>query len=102
MREIDDLPGAWLIKKGLDDLERGARSAESLAVSAASTRLRHLGFDVPRSAETDPQLALYLTLGESGVEDPYGRYNAMLRELSSFLEAAEGRRRRALQAGEIP
>jgi hypothetical protein len=30
-----------------------------------------------------------------GVDDPYARYDAMLRELTSSLEAAEARRRRA-------
>lgn len=37
---------------------------------------------------------LYQLLVEAQVDDPYLSYNALLRELDSFLEAAEGRLRR--------
>ena len=40
------------------------------------------------------ELALYDRLVKRGEGDPYVRYNALLRELTSFLEAAEGRLRR--------
>jgi hypothetical protein len=44
---------------------------------------------VTRSAEAS--LALYAWLGERGVLDPYSTYNALLRELSSFVRALEHR-----------
>jgi hypothetical protein len=37
---------------------------------------------------------LYERLVEARERDAFGRYNALLRELCSFLEAAEGRLRR--------
>ncbi len=39
-----------------------------------------------------PELALYAALGAE-CDDPYFRYNALRRELDSFLTALEARRR---------
>ena len=47
----------------------------------------------PWDATTDREIALYEHLCSSGVDDAYARYNALLRELTSFLEAGEARRR---------
>lgn len=88
---FEGLPGADRIEVGLRDLREARTTPEALLVATASTRLSSLGLDVPPSPVDDPQLTLYVVLGESGIEDPYGTYNAWLRELTSFLEAMERR-----------
>ena len=96
MLELRGLPGAWLVERALADLARGQLTPEALTLSVASTRLRRLGVELPAesSLPQDRELALYASLGRLGVEDPYSRYNALRRELGSFLEALERRRRR--------
>lgn len=88
---FEGLPGGDRIERGLRDLREARTTPEALLVATASIRLRAFGLDVPPAPVGDPQLALYVVLGESGIEDPYGTYNAWLRELSSFLEAMERR-----------
>ena len=88
------LPGATLVERGLADAHRGVWSAEALLLAVAPSRLRGLGIDVPEPLPADPELALYTRLQHDGVEDPYARYNALLRQLDSFLEALTARRRR--------
>ena len=87
------LPGASLVEKGVADLERGEVSAESLLVTVAKERLESLGVLRPGLAtgSVEAPLALYARLGESGALDPYSTYNALLRELSSFVRALEHR-----------
>jgi hypothetical protein len=87
------LPGSALIERGLRDLEDGRTSAESLLVTVAAARLEALGVLDPGLAtgSTEAPLALYAWLGESGIMDPYSTYNALLRELSSFVRALEHR-----------
>jgi len=96
MVELSELPGAWLVERALADLERGQLSPEALTLSLASTRLAGLGIELPAEVALPPdrELALYESLGRLGVADPYSRYNALRRELGSFLEALEGLRRR--------
>lgn len=87
---FDGLPGAHLVEKGLADLSRRELTPDGLLLAVAEGRLRRLGVTLP-SVELPAQreIALYEMLGTSGLADPYARYNAMLRELSSFLEALE-------------
>lgn len=93
MIDIDDLPGAELIQRGLDDAAAGRESVETLLVEIAAPRLRALGIGVPDSLNGgDAELRLYSRLGQSGVLDPYGQYNALLRHLTSFVRALEHRR----------
>jgi len=96
MTDLDDLPGATLVRRGLDDLSRAKLSAEALTLAAASTRLRRLGLALPdeQTLPPDRELALYALLCERGEEDPYLRFNSLRRELDSFIEALEARRRR--------
>lgn len=95
MIEIEGLPGASLVRRGLADLDERRLSAEALTVAIAATRLRRLGLDVPADSPLPPdrELALYAAL--AGEDDAYARYNSLRRELDSFLEALEARRRRA-------
>ena len=97
MSDLDDLPGADLIRRGLDDAAAGQESVEALLVEIAAPRLRELGLPVPDSIDcSDAELRLYAHLGRSGIRDPYGEYNALLRRLTSFVRALEHRRAAAL------
>lgn len=91
---LEGLPGADWIRRGLDDARAGRWTAEALAVAVAPTRPRNLGLDLPAELPEHPELALHALLQREGCEDAYGRYDALLRELDSFMEALEGRRRR--------
>lgn len=95
MSDIDDLPGADLVQRGLDDAAAGRHSAEALLVEIAAPRLRELGLPVPDSLSgSDAELRLYARLGQNGSVDAYGEYNALLRRLTSFVHALEHRRAR--------
>lgn len=86
--ELDALPGGALIRQGLADLEAGYQSIATLLIDIARPRLTELGV-VPRSAPppaTEPERELYQRLrAEHG--DAYARYNALIRELTSFQAA---------------
>lgn len=90
--EVDDLPGAALVRRGLDERARGEHTPEALLVSTMSERLARYGFRVPiHDLPADRDLALYGSLeGDGG----YRRYNAMRRELASFMAALAHRARR--------
>jgi hypothetical protein len=89
---LADLPGGALVTRGLSDTRQGRTSAESLLVAIAAPRLVSLGLHPygPAGRVADPELALYALLGE-GKSDPYSSYNALLRELTSFVRALEHR-----------
>ena len=95
MDDLVGLPGAERLERGVRDLRLGRRSPEALLVASAVTRLRELGVDIPASVTLPgaPELALYAALGEE-CDDPYFRYNALRRELDSFVAALEARRSR--------
>ena len=100
MIDLTGLPGEHLVRRGQLDLAVGEVTIAAMVVSVAGDRLRSLGVDLrPLPASVAPprqcELALYELLLTAQVNDPYVRYNALLRELGSFLEAAEGRLRRA-------
>lgn len=88
------LPGELMIRRGLADARASTWTPEALLIAIAPTRLRLLGLELPADLPKDPELALYARLQANGEEDPYARYNALVRELDSFLEALESRRRR--------
>jgi hypothetical protein len=96
MVELDGLPGAQRIERGVAELARRLETVDALLVSVAPERLRALGIQVAEPL-ADPELRLYQRLRTDASEgdDPYVQYNALLRELDSFLEALEGRARRA-------
>ena len=98
--DFDGLPGAERVLKGVEDLNRGVRSIEALLVAAAPQRLRENGIDLHEDAllPIEPELALYEALGAESDEDPYPRYNALRRELDSFMNALEARLSRARRA----
>lgn len=88
-RSLAGLPGGVLVASGLLDLAEGRETAASLLVRIGSSRLRRAGLPVPEvSGGESAELLLYALLGERE-PDPYGRYNALLRELVSCERALE-------------
>ena len=88
MKEVPaDLPGAELVRAGLDDLAAGRETEASLVVSMAAPRLRALGLDVPDGG-AEPSYRLYALLaGRDG--GAHSRYNALVGRAVSFARAAE-------------
>ena len=91
MMDVDDaLPGSDLIRQGLRDLAAGTESIESLLVLVGAPRLRRLGFDVPDDTTPYvPEDRLYAKLAEEDSDSAHSRYNALIRRLVSFEQAAE-------------
>ena len=89
MREIPDaLPGADLIREGLEDIQRGVESVPALLVLIGAPRLRRLGFDVP-DTPFFPEDRLYEQLSEAHGDGAHSKYNALIRTLVSFERAVE-------------
>ncbi len=82
------LPGTELVEQGLADLHARRETVASLLVSIASKRLAATGCDVAEPF-TDPEHRLYALLGRDDQDAAHGRYNALLRQLSSYARAAE-------------
>lgn len=80
--------GHDLVCDGLGDLARGEETVAALLVSIGAPRLRRLGLDVS-SAIADPERRLYLLLASEDQDSAHGRYNALVRRLVSFEQAAE-------------
>jgi hypothetical protein len=94
MIPFDHLPGGKLVEKGLADLRRGDETVEALTVAVASRRFHELGSAWPsgplppgRAHPVDAELRLYAALLAQDAPLAYVRYNALLRELDSFLSA---------------
>lgn len=96
---IAGLPGEALVREGIADLESGRRTIAALLVSVARTRLSRAGLlRRVEIARDEPELELYRLLRREG-GDAYSRYNALIRELTSFGQALE---RRVRTSGEGP
>jgi hypothetical protein len=89
----ESLPGADLVRTGLDDVKHGRESAEALLVLIGAPRLRRIGIDVPESGVERPEHRLYELLARSDSDTAHSRYNALIRRLVSFERAAECARR---------
>jgi hypothetical protein len=81
------LPGGDLIREGIADLARNVDSVAALLVSIGASRLRAMGFDLPRTVDL-PELRLYERLRAEGADAAHSRYNALIRRLVSFERAA--------------
>lgn len=86
---LEIFPGGDLVQEGLDDLARGLESIPALLVSIGAPRLRRIGLPVPASAFPTPEHRLYWRLAESDPDSAHSRYNALVRRLVSFENAAE-------------
>ncbi len=99
---LHGLPGADLVRHGLEDLTHARGTPEAALCEVARTRLRSLGVPVPEAppAEVDAELRLYARLGARHPDrDPYVLYCAWLDQLDSFLSAlTQLRERRAARA----
>ncbi|MCU1264970.1 MAG: hypothetical protein JWM21_1288 [Acidobacteria bacterium] len=82
------LPGNDLITTGLQDLQSGRETIESLLVAIGAPRLRHLGLELPNLLPENPEHRLYALLAASESDSAHSRYNALIRRLVSFERAA--------------
>ena len=82
------LPGGDLVAKGLVDLAGSRETVEALLVSIATPRLRDLGVRVA-TPFLDPEHRLYERLAWQDPDSAHSRYNALLRQLTSFESALE-------------
>jgi len=87
--DIKSFPGGDLVQEGIADLARGVESIPSLLVSIGAARLRRIGLPVPSTVVGSPEHRLYERLAESDSDSAHSRYNALLRRLISFENAAE-------------
>ena len=85
----DALPGGDLIEKGLRDLASSRETVEALLVSIGAPRLRSAGLPVPDNAFADAERRLYELLAREDEDSAHSRYNALVRRLVSFEDAAE-------------
>ena len=85
--DLDTLPGADLVKQGVQDLDGGHESAEALLVSIGAPRLRSVGIELS-SPIPSPEHRLYLLLAREKGDAAHSAYNALLRRLVSFERAA--------------
>ncbi len=83
------LPGGDLVEKGLRDLAEGRETAEALLVSIGAFRLKAAGVPVPVRRFENPERRLYELLAREDSDSAHSRYNALLRRLVSFEDAAE-------------
>lgn len=87
---LDQLPGAELIRRGLEDAQAGRQTIESHLVEIARPRLERAGLLHPAPHRLDSEIQLYLLLGQK-TPNPHGRYKSLLRELVSFEHALDHR-----------
>ena len=84
-----DLPGAELVRQGLDDLAAGVVTIPSLLVSIGAPRLRAVLGELPCDTFSNPEHRLYDLLASEDSDSAHSRYNAYIRRLVSFERAAE-------------
>jgi hypothetical protein len=87
--DLTSLPGADLIQAGLEDAAAGRETMASLLVALGAPRLRRAGLEVPDFAVEDPDYRLYHLLAAEDSDSAHSRYNALLRQLTSFARAFE-------------
>ncbi len=92
---IRGLPGEELVRQGLADFQADRHTIPACLVCIARPRLSRAGLmplENP-SEYSEHELQLYDLLKREG-GDPYSRYNALLRELVSFENALDWRKRK--------
>lgn len=87
---LEAFPGGDLVQEGLADLAQGVEDTiPALLVLIGAPRLRRIGLPVPETAILIPEHRLYEKLEESDPDSAHSRYNALIRRLVSFENAAE-------------
>lgn len=84
--ELDRIPGAERVRRGLADLAAGRESVDADLVRLGAPRLARLGFEVP---EPDPDAppadqSLFRRLLEEDPARAHATYNALVGELVRF------------------
>lgn len=87
MGMVGPLPGADLVRDGLDDLAAGVISDRALLVLIGAPRLRQLGIAVPDTDVDGAEHRLYQRLAAEDPATAHSRYNALIRRLVSFERA---------------
>jgi len=87
LADLETLPGADLVRRGVADLDAGVESAEALLVSIGAPRLRSVGVELS-SPIPEPEHKLYLRLAQEKGNAAHSAYNALIRRLVSFERAA--------------
>ena len=83
------LPGEDLIDEGVRDLRAERETIAALLVAIGSPRLRRLGIELPDTLPENPEHRLYELLAKDEPDSAHSRYNALIRRLVSFEQAAE-------------
>jgi hypothetical protein len=84
------LPGADLIKEGLEDLAQNRKSDCAYLVLIASPRLKRLGISIPIPDWPRPfEHELYARLGQRLGNGAHSHYNSLLRRMDSLAHALE-------------
>jgi hypothetical protein len=92
--QIAEFPGGDLVSEGLRDLEAGRETVPACAVGMAADRLRSAGLPIPDSGTDRPARRLYDLFAAEDADSAHGRYNAVVRQMVSFVRASEHARRR--------
>jgi hypothetical protein len=87
IHDLKALPGADLVRQGIQDLDAGRESTESLLVSIGAPRLQSAGIDISRPIAS-PEHKLYLRLSREKGNAAHSAYNSLIRRLVSFERAA--------------
>lgn len=87
--EFEVFPGGDLVREGIADLARGIESIPALLVSIGAPRLRRMGLALPEPTIPSPEHRLYEHLASTDPDSAHSRYNALVRRLVSFENAAE-------------
>lgn len=85
--QLETLPGADLVQRGVEDLDAGRETAEALLVSIGAARLRSVGIELSTPIAS-PEHKLYLLLAHEQGNAAHSAYNSLIRRLVSFERAA--------------
>lgn len=89
--DFNGLPGAEIVRTGLEDLAAGRESIASLLVQIGAPRLNGLGISLPIKPEPDADHRLYHLLGAQHGLAAHSQFNSWIRQLVSFERALEQR-----------
>ena len=85
---LETLPGGDLVQEGLADLARGARPSRAPGLDRRAAPAPP-GSAGAGAAISSPEHRLYERLAETDSDSAHSRYNALVRPLVSFENAAE-------------
>ena len=89
--DLVGLPGAELIRAGLEDLAASRETDAALLIAIGHPRLSLLGIghEFAGRLPVNPELRLYHLLGARHGNEAHSQYNALIRRLISFEQALE-------------